>query len=112
LLLHWLDDRHEARLRVARRRRRAAKAWSSSIVNKLVCGASIALLAPAIFAVWVAIKRSSPARSTVRLPDKSVIGPRVQAAKPAMLLTIKPALICAPQRGGTMNIAASRAMSA
>jgi hypothetical protein len=108
LLEPWLDSRVEVRERLARRQRRMARAWSTNMINKAVCCATIALLSPAIFAVWVAIKRSAP--------QKSVIGHERRAEtgkdQPNVLLSIKPIALRVPPIAAKSKIGVNRAISA
>jgi len=69
-----------------------------AVLDKLVTGATIVLLAPAIFAVWIAIWRSGSRRRRAHSPSRSlgVIGHTAPngspAAQPQLLLTIKPTI--------------------
>jgi hypothetical protein len=75
-----------------------ARVLSSNVLDKLVTGATIVLLAPAIFAVWIAIWRSGSRRRRAHSPSRSlgVIGHTAPngspAAQPQLLLTIKPTI--------------------
>jgi len=109
LLEPWLDSRKDIRARLARRHRRSVRVWYTNMFNKLVCCATLVLLSPAIFAVWVAIKRSAPPKMVIGQERSS------QAVKDAspVLLTIKPVLVCVSQQHvGKSKISAKRAISA
>jgi hypothetical protein len=87
---------------------RRASLWSSSALDKLVSCVAIAVLAPAILAVWIAIKRSAPAKTTIAHNTPA----DVATAQTPLLLTIKSIGISAPRKVAKMRIAANRAVSA
>jgi hypothetical protein len=101
LVRHWFNEHQDSLLGVVRKGRRVARTWSFSALDRSISAATIVLLAPAIFAVWIAIRRSAPqqslAQSTAQLPGHapqlSIIGQGQNdvLSKPPVILTIKPA---------------------
>jgi hypothetical protein len=95
-------------LKIKPRHGQRAAAWSSSAMDKVISCLAIAMLAPAILAVWIAIKRSAPAKSSVS--DRTSL--EALPSKAPVLLTIKPLRIGVPQKIDNLKIAAKRAISA
>jgi hypothetical protein len=98
LLDQWSQDQQAQAQDAGRRPSVAARVLSSNVLDKLVTGTTIVLLAPAIVAVWIAIWRSGSRRPRAHSPSLSlgVIGQNATTgsptAQPQVLLSIKPTI--------------------
>jgi hypothetical protein len=83
---------------------RRCRGWSLVALDKLITGASIVLLAPAIFAVLIAIRRSAPQKS--RTINEAAPSPASR-----MRIPISPVLAGVGEFGA-LKVVAKRAVSA